>query len=76
MRTPELVVPVKYIQKGAEESFVMVDEKGKAVKKVVTIGREYSGMAEILSGLKEGDLMITDGYDLVNEGSPIKSIKQ
>jgi RND family efflux transporter MFP subunit len=73
---PELVVPVKYIQKGAEESFVMVDEKGKAVKKVVTIGREYSGMAEILSGLKEGDLMITDGYDLVNEGSPIKSIKQ
>ncbi len=73
---PELVVPVKYIQKGAEESFVMVDEKGKAVKKVVTIGREYSGMAEILSGLKEGDLMITDGYDLVNEGSPIKSTKQ
>jgi len=73
---PELVLPVKYIQKGAEESFVMVDEKGKAVKKVVTIGREYSGMAEILSGLKEGDLMITDGYDLVNEGSPIKSIKQ
>jgi membrane fusion protein (multidrug efflux system) len=73
---PELVVPVKYIQKGAEESFVMVDENGKAVKKVVKIGREYSGMAEILSGLKEGDLLITEGYDLVVEDAPIKAVKK
>jgi len=73
---PELVVPVKYIQKGAQESFVMVDEKGIAVKKVVKMGREYSGVAEILEGLKEGDMLITDGYDLVNEGTQIKSTKK
>ncbi len=71
--TPEVVVPVKYIQKGAEESFVMIDENGKAVKKQVKIGREYSGMAEILDGLKEGDKMITEGYDLVTEGMAIKA---
>jgi RND family efflux transporter MFP subunit len=74
--TPELVVPVKYIQKGATESFVMVDEKGIAAKKVVKIGREYNGMAEILEGLKENDMLITEGYDLVNEGTPIKSTKK
>ena len=74
--SPELVVPVKYIQKGAEESFVMLDENGRAAKKVVKVGREYSGMAEIVSGLKEGDLIITDGYDLVNDGTPIKAIKK
>jgi membrane fusion protein, multidrug efflux system len=73
---PELVVPVKYIQKGADESYVMVSENDKAVKKVVKIGREYSGMAEIVSGLKEGDLLITQGYDLVNEGTEIKAVKQ
>lgn len=73
---PEIVIPVKYIQKGAEESFVMVDEKGKAVKKLVKTGREYSGMAEVLDGLKEGDMLITQGYDLVNDGNPIKSVKQ
>jgi RND family efflux transporter MFP subunit len=73
---PGIVVPVKYIQKGAEESFVMVDENGKAVKKVVKIGREYRGTAEITEGLKEGDLLITEGYDLVIEGSPIKSTKK
>src|SRR5262249_50244262 len=38
---PMLVVPVKYIQKSEDGSFVMVDENGKAVKKVVTLGREY-----------------------------------
>lgn len=70
---PGIVVPVKYIQKGADESFVMVDERGKAVKKVVKIGREYSGQAEILDGLKAGDLLITEGYDLVVEGSTIKA---
>lgn len=73
---PVIVVPVKFIQKGEEGSYVMVDEKGKAVKKAVTLGREYSGNAEVLSGLNEGDLMITEGYDLINEGSSITSIKK
>jgi len=72
--TPELVLPVKYIQKGTEESFVMIDVNGVATKKVVKLGREYSGMAEVLSGLKEGDQLITEGYDLVNEGDKISSV--
>lgn len=74
--TPMLVVPVKYIQKSDEGSFVMVEEKGKAVKKVVTLGREYSGNAEVLTGLKEGDNVITEGYDLVNDGSSVIAVKQ
>lgn len=72
---PEVTVPVKYIQKGAEESFVMVVENNKAVKKAVKIGREYNGVAEIISGLKEGDLLITEGYDLVVEGAEVKTTK-
>ena len=72
---PEIIVPVKYIQKGADESFVMVVENGKAVKKAVKIGREYNGVAEITSGLKEGDLLITEGYDLVVEGAEVKTTK-
>lgn len=73
---PVIVVPVKFVQKGENGSFVMVDEKGKAVKKEVTVGREYAGMAEIKSGLSAGDLMITEGYDLVNEGGKVISVKQ
>ncbi len=72
---PELVVPVKYVQKSTHESYVMIEENGKAARKVITLGREYSGNAEVLSGLKNGDLLITEGYDLVNEGDKVVSKK-
>lgn len=68
---PEITVPVKFIQKGAEESFVLIVENGKAVKKVITINREYAGVAEVSGGLNEGDLLITEGYDLINDGDKV-----
>ena len=72
---PQVVVPVKYIQKGTNDSFVLVAEKGKALKKVIKISHEYNGLAEISEGLKEGDLLITEGYDLINEGDQINILK-
>lgn len=68
---PEVVVPVKFIQRGTTESYVFVASNGKAVKKTITIGREYNGLAEVTSGLTPGDLLITAGYDLVNDGDPV-----
>ncbi|WP_317899844.1 efflux RND transporter periplasmic adaptor subunit [Aurantibacillus circumpalustris] len=72
---PVIVVPVKFIQKTSDASYVMVSANGVAVQKMVTVGREYNGVAEILTGLKEGDLMITQGYDLVNDGTKINAKK-
>lgn len=68
---PELVVPVKYIQRGTNENYVFVAENGKVIKKVIKTGREYNGTVEVTSGLKQGDQLITAGYDLVNEGDAI-----
>ncbi len=68
---PEILVPVKFIQKSSDGSYVFTSENGVVVKKVVTVNREYSGVAEIAGGLKEGDLLITSGYDLVNEGDKV-----
>lgn len=68
---PEILVPVKFIQKSSDGSYVFTSENGVVVKKVVTVNREYSGVAEIASGLKEGELLITSGYDLVNEGDKV-----
>lgn len=68
---PQIIVPVKYIQKGIEESFVLVAENGIAVKRAIVISKEYNGLAEISEGLKEGDMLITEGYDLVNDGEKI-----
>lgn len=70
---PVLVIPVKYVQKSSNGSFVMVDENGTAVRKTVTLGHEYSGYAEVTSGLNAGDKLITAGYDLIIEGAKIVS---
>jgi len=73
---PVIVLPVKFIQKGTETSYVLVAENGTAVRKVVKTGREYAGLAEISEGLKVGDVIITLGYDLVNEGDKVIVAKQ
>ena len=73
--TPQVVVPVKFIQKGTNESFVFIAENGTVVKKTVTLTHEYNGLAEISEGLKAGDLIITEGYDLINEGDKVNVAK-
>lgn len=69
--TPKIVVPLKYVQKGLSESFVYVAENGKAVKKLIKVSREYGGNAEVSEGLNENELLITEGYDLIDEGDKI-----
>lgn len=68
---PLIVIPIKFIQKTTNDSFVMIAENGKVVNKKISIGNQYNGNAEIISGLNNGDLLITDGYDLVFEGDNI-----
>ncbi len=69
--TPVVVVPVKFIQRGTSEAYVYVADGNKAVKKIITIGREYNGLAEITKGLGAGDMLIVAGYDLINDGDAI-----
>lgn len=68
---PCVVLPVKFIQKSSTGNYVLVAENGKVVKKVITIGREYSGLAEVTGGLNEGEQLIVKGYDLVIDGDAI-----
>ncbi|MCU0359260.1 MAG: efflux RND transporter periplasmic adaptor subunit [Bacteroidia bacterium] len=68
---PCIVLPVKFIQKSSTGNYVLVAENGKVVKKVITIGREYSGLAEVTGGLNEGEQLIVKGYDLVIDGDAI-----
>ena len=66
---PVIVIFVKSIQKDENNAaFVYVAEGNIAKRRIVTLGKEYHGKAEIISGLTEGDMLITGGYDLINEG--------
>lgn len=70
--TPVLVIPVSVIQKDElNASFVFLANGNVAQKQIITLGKQYNGKSEILSGLKEGDLLISGGFDLVNESDII-----
>ncbi len=70
------VVPIGVVQKSSEGEYVYVAENmnGKLIakRKSVTSGLNYSGNAEIRSGLAAGDKVITTGYQSVIDGDPIK----
>ncbi|MBD3748844.1 MAG: efflux RND transporter periplasmic adaptor subunit [Sphingobacteriales bacterium] len=67
-----LVVPIKAIQKSENGDFVMMVENGKAKKVNVKVGNIYNGNVEILSGLKPGDQIVTEGLNSLNDGDSVK----
>ncbi len=70
--TPVLTVPVKAIQKDENsEPFVYLAEGNKAKKQLVKVGKQYNGKAEIIDGLRDGDMLVTLGYDIVNDGDVV-----
>jgi RND family efflux transporter MFP subunit len=75
---PEVVtVPVNLIQQDGDGEFVLIAEatetQGEAVvrKAKVTQGQNYNGVVEILSGLGDGDRVITTGFQDVSIGERI-----
>ncbi len=70
---PTMAVALNYIQKDLKgQNYVLVADGNKAAKRNVTLGKQYNGTVEIKSGLSESDLLITSGYDGLNEGDAIK----
>ena len=70
---PVMAVALNYIQKDLKgQHYVIVADGNKAAKRNITLGKEYNGNVEIASGLSGTDLLITSGYDGLNEGDAIK----
>jgi membrane fusion protein, multidrug efflux system len=67
-----LTVPVNVIQKSESSDYVYIAENGIAKRANVTVGKISGGRAEILSGLKTGDQVISVGFADLNEGDAIK----
>ena len=66
-------IPLTYVQKDLKGlHFVLVADGKKAVKHDVVLGKEYNGKVEIISGLTESDMLITSGYDGLNDGDAIE----
>jgi len=63
-----LLVPVEVINEGNDGSFCYVVEDGVIVKREVETGLSSDDFIEIKSGLKKGDLVVTDSVDTFEEG--------
>jgi RND family efflux transporter MFP subunit len=64
-----LAVPQKAV---LENTHVFIARDGKAMRKEVTQGLQNSTVVEILSGVEEGDLVITEGNFGLEDGAPIE----
>jgi membrane fusion protein, multidrug efflux system len=68
-----IAVPINLIQKDLSNTdFILVEIAGRAKKMPVKVGQMYGEKAEILSGLKTGDKIITVGFQDLNEGDAVK----
>ena len=69
------IIPVNVIQTDESGQFVYVVDNTSgqniAKKKKITAGQTYEGMTEVLSGINDGDKIISSGYQNVVDGQPV-----
>jgi multidrug efflux pump subunit AcrA (membrane-fusion protein) len=71
--TGSILIPGDAIAIRKDKSVVAVVADNKVHMQPVEIGRDYGPSVEILRGLKEGDLIVTEITDDVTEGAPVKT---
>jgi membrane fusion protein, multidrug efflux system len=67
-----LVVPVNIIQHSEKSDFLYVVKGNKASKVNIQTGNIYRTDAEVISGIAEGDQVITVGYQEMADGQLVK----
>jgi membrane fusion protein (multidrug efflux system) len=70
-----IVVPVKSIQKSESGDYVYLNNSGIAKRVNVKVGVTYGGQSEILSGLKPGDQLITEGASDIEDGDKVNVLQ-
>jgi len=68
---PSVIIERKNLLKYKNAYTVFVAENGKACQRTVQIGRQQDLDVEILTGLKAGDLLITESKHLLADGAKI-----
>ncbi len=72
-QTQAITIPRKaVVENGQLTSVYVVDQSGIARMRSVRTGKTYSERLEVLSGLKEGEQIVVDGVEAVNDGSRVR----
>jgi multidrug efflux pump subunit AcrA (membrane-fusion protein) len=68
-----ITVPVTAVQKGSDgQMFVWKANGNKAAKTPVKTGESIGNRTVIEEGLNDNDIIITEGYQKISDGSEIK----
>ena len=67
-----IIAPVKAIQKSEDGDYVFINNNGVAKRVNVKVGNTYGGQSEILTGLKNGDELVTEGATDIEDGDKIR----
>ncbi|OZI71980.1 efflux RND transporter periplasmic adaptor subunit [Bordetella genomosp. 12] len=68
-----LTIPAAAVQYGAQGPYAyVIDNEGKARRKPLEIGLNTGGRAAILAGLADGERVVIEGVDRLNEGRAAK----
>jgi len=71
-RSRSIMVPEEAIVAMGDEKFVFVVMDNKVEKKRVEAGRRRPGAVEILSGLAQGQMIVTEGTMKLNDGAAVR----
>jgi membrane fusion protein (multidrug efflux system) len=66
-----LVVPEQALVPQGTEQFVFKVADGRAVRAKVEVGQRREAMAEVLSGLSAGDVVVVAGHQRLRDGVPV-----
>ncbi len=68
-----IFLPIRAVQQASDgKLFVWTKAGDQAHRTDITTGRTLGNRIEVLSGIAAGDQVITEGYQKVSEGSPVK----
>ncbi len=73
-RDNTIVIPTQAIQTNDNVQYVYVVENDAAVYTEVTVGLAGNGVTEVLSGLEEGDVLVTVGQTYLTDGSAVRVV--
>jgi membrane fusion protein, multidrug efflux system len=72
-----IAIPAELIMQDVSgNNFVMINQSGRAAKRIVTLGKSYMNETEIVSGLDGREIVLTKGARLTVEGDLIEGIQE
>ncbi len=70
-----LVVPEESIVPERGSQYVFIVSDGIATRREIKLGRRVPGAVEIVSGLQDGELVVTEGTHKLRDGSPVETVQ-